>query len=83
MCAPLGWLLPSWQVSVCRVLSGSEGIAQGALCRAQGVCSEVRVEREKSVLKQGAVQHLYGRLAGTLSPNKGDADLLVCLWPAA
>ena len=35
------------------------------------------MEREKSVLKQGAVQHLYARLAATLSPDKGDADLLV------
>lgn len=51
------------------------------LCREQGVCSEVRMEREKSVLKQGAVQHLYGRLAATLSPDRSDADLLVRLQP--
>ena len=43
----------------------------------QSVCHEVRVEREKSILKQGAVQHLYGRLAGTLRADAGDAALLV------
>lgn len=47
----------------------------------QSVCDEVRVEREKSILKQGAVQHLYGRLAGTLKDNAGDASLLVRLLP--
>ena len=47
----------------------------------QSVCDEVRVEREKSILKQGAVQHLYGRLAGTLKDDAGDASLLVCLLP--
>ncbi len=35
------------------------------------------MEREKSILKQGAVQHLYGRLAGTLREDAGDAALLV------
>lgn len=35
------------------------------------------MEREKSILKQGAVQHLYGRLAGTLRGDAGDANLLV------
>ena len=35
------------------------------------------MEREKSILKQGAVQHLYGRLAGTLRADAGDAALLV------
>jgi hypothetical protein len=43
----------------------------------QGVCEEVVVEREKSVLKQANVQHLYGCLAGTLRPGVIDADLLV------
>ncbi len=43
----------------------------------QGVCEEVVVEREKSVLKQANVQHLYGCLAGTLRPGVTDADLLV------
>ena len=47
----------------------------------QSVCDEVRVEREKSILKQGAVQHLYGRLAGTLKDDAGDASLLVRLLP--
>ncbi len=42
-----------------------------------GVCSVVNVDREKSVLKQGAVQHLYGRLSGQLKPNANDAHLLV------
>ena len=46
-------------------------------CRVQGVCSDVRLEREKSILKQGGVQHLYARLAGTLRPGRGDAHLLV------
>jgi isochorismate synthase EntC len=50
----------------------------------QGVCSEVKVEREKSILKQGAVQHLYGRLAGVLKDDTDDAALLVCdAFPAA
>ncbi len=42
------------------------------------VCTRVVVEREKSVLKQGAVQHLYGKLAGVLQEGCGDAELLVC-----
>jgi isochorismate synthase EntC len=46
---------------------------------AQSVCSEVRLEREKSILKQAGVQHLYARLAGRLAPGMGDADLLVRL----
>ena len=41
------------------------------------VADEVRVDREKSVLKQAAVQHLYGRLSAKLRPGCGDADLLV------
>lgn len=41
------------------------------------VCSQVRVDTEKSVLKQAAVQHLYGRLSGTLKPQANDAQLLV------
>lgn len=41
------------------------------------VCSQVRVDTEKSVLKQGAVQHLYGRLSGQLQPDANDAKLLV------
>lgn len=35
------------------------------------------VDTEKSVLKQGAVQHLYGRLSGELLPNCNDSHLLV------
>ena len=44
------------------------------------VADNVRVDREKSVLKQAAVQHLYGRLSATLRPGCGDADLLVRLY---
>ena len=43
----------------------------------QGVCTNVTVEREKSILKQGAIQHLYGRLSGTLREGVNDASLLV------
>lgn len=41
------------------------------------VCSHVKLDTEKSVLKQAAVQHLYGRLSGTLKPHANDAQLLV------
>lgn len=41
------------------------------------VCSEVKIDTEKSVLKQAAVQHLYGRLSGTLKSAANDAQLLV------
>ena len=41
------------------------------------VCSQVKVDTEKSVLKQAAVQHLYGRLSGQLLPDANDAQLLV------
>ena len=53
----------------------------GVCACAQGLCSEQRLEREKSVLKQGAVQHLYARLAGTLLPGTTDAHLLVRTLP--
>ena len=43
----------------------------------QGVCSKVNVDREKSILKQGAIQHLYGRLSGILREGVNDAGLLV------
>ncbi|KAK9837268.1 hypothetical protein WJX81_002656 [Elliptochloris bilobata] len=48
-----------------------------------GLCEggSVRLEREKSVLKQGAVQHLYARLAGTLARDASDAALLAALHP--
>jgi isochorismate synthase/2-succinyl-5-enolpyruvyl-6-hydroxy-3-cyclohexene-1-carboxylate synthase/2-succinyl-6-hydroxy-2,4-cyclohexadiene-1-carboxylate synthase/O-succinylbenzoate synthase len=45
------------------------------------VCEDVKVEVTKSVLKQGSVQHLYGKLAGTLRPGLDDASLLECLHP--
>ncbi len=40
-----------------------------------GLCEDgsVALEREKSVLKQGAVQHLYARLAGAL-PHRGHSE---------
>ena len=41
------------------------------------VAGVVRLDREKSVLKQAAVQHLYARLSATLQPGCSDADLLV------
>ena len=43
----------------------------------QGLCTGVSLDTEKSVLKQGAVQHLYGRLSGQLLPGCNDAHLLV------
>jgi len=43
----------------------------------QSVCSIVTVDTEKSVLKQGAVQHLYGRLSGRLHDHCNDSHLLV------
>ncbi len=45
--------------------------------RTQGVCADVTVEREKSILKQGAIQHLYGRLSGKVRERVNDASLLV------
>ena len=51
--------------------------AIGCWCIMQGVCTSVVVEREKSILKQGAIQHLYGRLSGTLREGVSDASLLV------
>ena len=46
-----------------------------------GVCEDVRVEVTKSVLKQGSVQHLYGKLAGRLRDGVDDAALLEALHP--
>lgn len=45
------------------------------------VCDTVVVEREKCVLKQAAVQHLYGQLAGYLREDATDASLLAALHP--
>lgn len=45
----------------------------------RGVCADVSLDRPKSVLKQGAVQHLYARLSATLRPGCADAELLVRL----
>ncbi|DBA90081.1 TPA: hypothetical protein ACH3X1_003400 [Trebouxia sp. C0004] len=45
------------------------------------VCSQVKLDTEKSVLKQAAVQHLYGRLSGTLKSSADDAQLLAALHP--
>lgn len=41
----------------------------------------VDVEVAKSVLKQGAVQHLYSKLAGTLRKSVDDTDILRALHP--
>ncbi|GAX76586.1 hypothetical protein CEUSTIGMA_g4032.t1 [Chlamydomonas eustigma] len=41
----------------------------------------VNVEVPKSILKQGAVQHLYGRLAAELKPSSNDGHLLKSLHP--
>ncbi|KAK9841086.1 hypothetical protein WJX84_008308 [Apatococcus fuscideae] len=46
-----------------------------------GICDVVTLEREKSVLKQSTVQHLYARLAATLQPEANDATLLAALHP--
>lgn len=52
--------------------------ALGGLCEG----GSVALEREKSVLKQGAVQHLYARLAGT-HPHRGHSKLAVhSVWGA-
>lgn len=45
------------------------------------VCSNVELEVEKSILKQGSVQHLYGRIAGSLKPEVDDLDLVQELHP--
>ncbi|KAK9805814.1 hypothetical protein WJX73_002942 [Symbiochloris irregularis] len=48
----------------------------------QGVCAScVDVDVEKSVLRAGSVQHLYGRLSGTLHPDADDAQILAALHP--
>lgn len=48
----------------------------------QGVCcSTVEVDVEKSVLRGMTVQHLYGRLSGTLHPDTDDAAILAALHP--
>jgi isochorismate synthase/2-succinyl-5-enolpyruvyl-6-hydroxy-3-cyclohexene-1-carboxylate synthase/2-succinyl-6-hydroxy-2,4-cyclohexadiene-1-carboxylate synthase/O-succinylbenzoate synthase len=58
------------------------GVVRDWVRRALGtVCDDVRVEIQKSVLKQGSVQHLYGKLAGTLKEDIGDAALLAALHP--
>jgi isochorismate synthase / 2-succinyl-5-enolpyruvyl-6-hydroxy-3-cyclohexene-1-carboxylate synthase / 2-succinyl-6-hydroxy-2,4-cyclohexadiene-1-carboxylate synthase / o-succinylbenzoate synthase len=59
------------------------GVVRDWVRRALGtVCDDVRVEITKSVLKQGSVQHLYGKLAGKLKSNAGgDAALLAALHP--
>ncbi len=58
------------------------GVVRDWVRRALGtVCDDVRVEITKSVLKQGSVQHLYGKLAGKLREDIGDAALLAALHP--
>ena len=70
MCTPSAALLPPALELFCLC---SQALA--------GVCSAVTVDVTKSVLKQGAVQHLYSKLSGTLEPGRGDADLLAALHP--
>lgn len=45
------------------------------------LCVGLKVEVQKSVLKQATVQHLYGRLAGVLKRGVGDAAVLEALHP--
>lgn len=45
------------------------------------LCSDVDLEVDKSVLKQGSVQHLYGRVAGKLKEDVTDLDLIKELHP--
>ncbi|GFR45865.1 hypothetical protein Agub_g7316 [Astrephomene gubernaculifera] len=46
-----------------------------------GPCEDVHVEIRKSVLKQGSVQHLFGRVAARLRRGRNDAHLLAALHP--
>ncbi len=45
------------------------------------VCSQVKLDTEKSVLKQAAVQHLYGRLSGTLKLSANESLVPKVLTP--
>ena len=45
------------------------------------VCEWTELEVEKSILKQGSVQHLYSRIAGKLKQGVSDADLIHELHP--
>ena len=45
------------------------------------LCSAVEPESEKTILKQGSVQHLYSKISGTLRHGRSDADLLAALHP--
>ena len=47
----------------------------------ESLCSDVKVEVEKEVLKHVNVQHLYGRLSGRVSKNRNDYHLLSALHP--
>jgi isochorismate synthase EntC len=42
------------------------------------VCTDVKVEPSKALLKLSAVQHLYSKISGRMHRDKSDADLLVC-----
>ena len=48
---------------------------------AQGGVGGVRVEIEKGILRNVAVQHLYSRLSAALAPGKTEADLFRALHP--
>lgn len=41
----------------------------------------MQVEIRKSVLKQGSVQHLFGRVAAVLKRGRNDAHVLAALHP--
>lgn len=45
-----------------------------------GVCEQVQVDVAKSVLKQGAVQHLYGKLSAQVRLTAGLPAGLFCLY---
>ena len=49
----------------------------------RGVCSPgtVVLEAEKQVLRTDRLQHLYSRLAGTLTPGATEADVLAAMHP--
>ena len=47
----------------------------------ESVCSDVRLDIHKRVIRKAAVQHLYARLGGTLRKARSDMDILKALHP--